>query len=172
MAKDVFSEYLAKPKDSPEYIEFWEQLWLAGTSHTCRYYLSIINERDYFDMTDDAFMAAIKEYIVGHTCPEAIQFCVGEYHLMFLEPFLRQQWELAEGNPNAKKLSREERALILLVHHPDWTDEKIRNVIGTTGETNETMVNIQCSESSTDALTVIEPKAGAEFANQHCLSRD
>jgi hypothetical protein len=132
MAKNVFSEYLAKPKDSPEHRLFREQLWLGGASFTCRYYLSILNGHDYFDATGDEFMTAVQEYVLSYTCPEAIQFCVSEYHLMFLEPFLRQQWELAEGNTNPKKLSREERALILLVNNPDWTDKKIREVIGTT----------------------------------------
>ncbi len=132
MAKNIFSEYLAKPKDSREHIQLREELWLGGPSHICRYYLSVLTKRDFFDATNDDFLMAVQEYLVSHSCPEAIQFCVSMNHLMFIVPFLRQQWELAEGTQHAKRFSMEEQALIMLVNNPNMKDEKIRETIGTT----------------------------------------
>ena len=65
---NIFSQYLNKPVDSPEHRQFRAELWLAGPSHACRYYLSILTQRDYFDATEDDFLSGIREYIVNHTC--------------------------------------------------------------------------------------------------------
>jgi hypothetical protein len=132
MAKNYFSECLAKPKDSQQHQQLREELWLCGPEYICKYYLSVLTKHDFFDATDDVFLTAVREYLASHACPEAVQFCVSTYHLMFLIPFLMQQWELAEGNHGTKQFSMEERALVMLVNNPDWTDETIREAVGTT----------------------------------------
>ena len=86
-ANKLFSECLALPKDSPQHKQLREDLWLVGAAHACRYYLSIILNRD---------------------------------------------WETTEGTLRQRRLSKEEQGMILLVQHPEWTDEQIRETVNTT----------------------------------------
>lgn len=129
----ILSKYLSTPVDSPEHRQLRAELWLGGPSHACRYYLSVLTRRDFFDANDDEFLAGVREYVVAHSCPDASQFCVTQYHLQFVLPFLKQQYyELAEDEDDAGNLSNEEYALSLLVQHPDWTDNQIVDAVGTT----------------------------------------
>jgi hypothetical protein len=123
----IFSQYLRKPMDSPEHQQFRAGLWLGGSPIVCRYYLSILTGRDFFDATNDEFVNGVRQYVVEHACPAAVQFCVTQGHLDFVLPFLKQQL-----GDEAKKPSKEERALVLLVQHPDWTDSEIREAVATT----------------------------------------
>ncbi len=132
MSKSVFSECLALPKNSPQHIRLREELWLGGASHACRYYLSIILGRELFATSDDEFLKAAQEYIVAKTCPEAIQFCCTPGHFQFVMPFLKREWEVAEGTAEQRRLKKVEQCLVLLLNHPDWTDEQIRKAVKTT----------------------------------------
>ncbi len=130
----IFSKYLSKPVDSPEHRQLRAELWLGGPSHACRYYLSLLTGRDFFDTTDDEFLDGVREYVVSHACSDASQFCVTQYHLQFVLPFLKQQfYKLVKSVPVVKP-SKEEHALILLVQHPDWIDNQILEAVGTTGK--------------------------------------
>jgi hypothetical protein len=131
-AKSIFSEYLALPKDSPQHKELREELWLGGHEHACRYYLSIILGHDFFVVSGDDFLKAAQEYVVAKTCPEAIQFCCTRGHFQFVMPFLKREWEIAEGMSGQRRIGKEERGMILLIEHPDWTDEQIRQAVSTT----------------------------------------
>ena len=133
-AKNMFSEYLALPKDSPQHRSFREELWLGGSAHACRYYLSIILGRDFFAVSDEKFLKAVQEYIVAKTCPDAIQFCCRQYHLQFVVSFLKREREIAEGSSEKRRISKDEQGLILLIKHPDWTDEQIREAVQTTSK--------------------------------------
>ncbi len=109
-AKNVFSEYLALPKDSPQHRQLREELWLGGSEHACRYYLSIVLGRDFFTVPSDGFLKAAQEYVVANTCPEAIQFCCTQGHLQFVEPFLKRAWETAEGRTCRHRLGMRGKA--------------------------------------------------------------
>jgi hypothetical protein len=105
---------------------------LGGAAHACRYYLSIILDRDFFAASDDEFLKAVQEYVISKTCAEALQFCCTHNHLQFVMPFLKQEWESVEGTSGQRRISKQEQGLILLVRHPDWTDEQIRKAVNTT----------------------------------------
>jgi hypothetical protein len=123
----AFSHYLKQPIDSPEHRQFRADLWLGGSEFTCRYYLSLLVRRDLSDMPGSDFLSLLREYITDHTCAAAAQFCVTEGHLQFVLPFLKLQC-----GDDTERLSKEERALVLLVQHPDWADDRIREAVGTT----------------------------------------
>jgi hypothetical protein len=132
-AANIFSEYLALPKDSPQHRQLRGESWLGGASHACRYYLSIIVGRDLFAASDQEFLTAVQEYVISRTCADAIQFCCTLGHLQFVMPFLKREWEIAEGL-SGRRFVKEDQALILLVEHPDWTNEQIRQAVKTTGK--------------------------------------
>lgn len=123
----IFSDYLDKPVDSPEHRRFRASLWVGGSEHACRYYLSVLVNRDFFDATDSEFLTAMKDYVVAHACPAASQFCITQGHLQFVLPFLKHLL-----GDKTERLSNEDRALVLLVQHPDWSDDQIREAVGTT----------------------------------------
>jgi hypothetical protein len=123
----VFSRYLDEPTDSPEHRQFRASLWLGGYEHECRYYLSVLRKRDFFDVTASDLLDAVREYVVDHACPAASQFCATQAHLQFVLPFLKHQ-----SGDEGKRLSKEEAALALLVQHPEWSDDQICHAVGTT----------------------------------------
>ena len=133
MPSNIFSEYLALPKDHPKHRQFREELWLGGEEHACRYYLSIILGRDFYAVSNDEFLKAVQEYMVARTCPEAIQFCCTRLHYRFVMPLLKWEWETAEGISD-RRIGKEEQGMILLVQHPEWTDEQIRAAVKTTAK--------------------------------------
>jgi hypothetical protein len=132
MPASIFSEYLAMPKDSPQHRQLRDELWLGGEEHACRYYLSILMGRDFFAVSNDEFLKTVLEYVVAKTCPEAIHFCCTRGHFQFVMPFLKREWETAEGIAGQRHVGKEERAMILLIEHPKWTDEQFRRALKTT----------------------------------------
>jgi len=131
-ANNIFSEYLALPKDHPRHRQFREELWLGGEEHACRYYLSILLGRDFYAVSNGEFLSAVQEYVIAKTCPEAIQFCCTRLHYRFVMPFLKREWEISEGESGQRRIGKEDQGMILLVQHPDWTDEQIRRAVKTT----------------------------------------
>jgi len=132
-AKSIFSKYLALPKDHPQHRQFREDLWLGGPEVGCRYYLSMILKRDFFAASVEDFVKALQEYVVARTCPEAIQLCCTWLHIHFVLPFLKWEWETAEGISD-RRLGKEKQGMILLVQHPEWTNEQIREAVKTTAK--------------------------------------
>lgn len=130
--KSAFSKYLALPKDHPQHRQFREELWLGGSEVACRYYLSMILKRDFFVASADDFVKSLQEYVVAKSCPEAIQFCCTRLHVHIVLPFLKREWEVAEGVAGERRVGKEEQRMILLVQHPYWTDEQIRRAVKTT----------------------------------------
>jgi hypothetical protein len=88
--------------------------------------------RDFFTVSDEEFLTALREFVVGRSCREAIQFYSSMYYLEFVLPFLKREWERAEGTANDRRLSKEEQAMILLIRHPDWSNEQFRQAVKTT----------------------------------------
>jgi hypothetical protein len=130
--KNIFSEYLALPKDHPKHRQLREELWLGGEEHACRYYLSIILGCDFYAVSNDEFLKAVQDYVIATTCPEAIQFCCTRLHYGFVMKFLKRQCEIGEGESGQCRISKEDQGMILLLQHPVWTDEQIRAAVKTT----------------------------------------
>jgi hypothetical protein len=47
---------------------------------------------------------------------------------------MREQFHVATGIPDRRKLTKADRALILLLHHPEWDDVSIVNELNTTAK--------------------------------------
>jgi hypothetical protein len=159
-AKSIFSEYLALPKDSPQHKQFRKELWLGGTGPACRYYLSILLGRDFFAVSSDEFLKAIREYVSAKTCPEAMQFCCLRSDFAFVLPFLRREWEIAEGIADQRRLGKEEQGMILLIQHPDSSDEQIRQAVRTTAKQMKRWGNFNYARIA-QQITSTELRAGA-----------
>jgi hypothetical protein len=129
---NIFSEYLKKPIDSPEQQRLRDELWLVGPAHACRYYLSILIGQDLYAKTAAEFLATLREYVVRHASPEARQFCITEYHLQFVLPFLKHQYGAMRQHKDQTPPSVEDQALLVLLQHPDWTDAEVCATVGTT----------------------------------------
>jgi hypothetical protein len=129
MSPSIFSEYLALPKNSPQHQLLREQLWLGGVMHECQYYLSVLLERDFFACSTEEFLKEVRLYLSQKCGPEAVQFCSGIGDLNAVLPFLKQRYQETEGHVS---LSKEERALVLLLQNSSWSDEQIRTAVRTT----------------------------------------
>jgi hypothetical protein len=133
-AKNICSEYLALPKDSPEHKRLRDELWLGGPDHACRYYMSILLGRDFFVLSHNELLKAVQEYVVAKSSAQAIEFCYSVRHFDVVKPFLRRECEIAEGVAGQRCIGKEEQGTIMLVQHPDWTDEQIRRAVNTTAK--------------------------------------
>ena len=97
----------------------------------CRYYLSMLIERDYFVLPLADLWRDLTEYVVRHASPKAIAFAPHKQEMThFAVPFLREQFNQAFGIEG--RFTKEERGMILLLKHPDWSDEQIRRAVKTT----------------------------------------
>jgi hypothetical protein len=127
--KTIFSKYLAKPKDSPEHRRFREELWLVGPPHSTKYYLSIILGRDFYAATNREFHESLRSFVKENASSEAA--CLVD-DPQYLEEFLKQQCAIKEGTYDEKKISKINKAIILLLKHPNWSKERIRDFLKTT----------------------------------------
>ncbi len=129
------SQRLAAPKDSPEHKSLRREicdLRLLGDEGACRYYLSIITDTDQFALWDDMFVNNVREYVVSRTCKAASRLCDNLHSLQFLAGFLRRACERCEGTYHDRRGTKQERAIELLLKHPDWSDEQIASHVPTT----------------------------------------
>lgn len=121
-----------KPVGGPEHQAFREELWIGGADWACRYYFSMLIDRDYFLLPLPVLWRDLVQYLAEHASPNAVAFGyrstpeISEFAL----PFLKEQFQQAFGIP--AKLKKSERGLILLLKHPEWSDEQIRLVLKTT----------------------------------------
>ena len=128
--------WLAENSDKPvggrEHQAFRDELWIGGADWACRYYLSMLTARDYFLPPLSELWRDLVQYVAEHASPNARAFGykstpeISEFAL----PFLKRQFEEAFGIE--ARLNKEERGLILLLKHPEWSDERIRDALNTT----------------------------------------
>jgi hypothetical protein len=107
---------------------------LLGDMGACQYYLSILTQSDQFVAWDDDFVNNVKRYVVKMTCPEAARFCGGPHCLQSLAGFFRVVTERVEGRSDGRRVSKEDRAIEMLLNHPDWTDQQIAERLPTTAK--------------------------------------
>jgi hypothetical protein len=129
------SRALAKPKDSVEHKGlYWDlcEAGLLGGDGACRYYLSMITGVDQFTLWDDEFTSNVREFVVSKTCSAAAQFCQNLNSIQFLAGFLRRAFEGTEGRHKERRFTKAEKAVDLLLHHPELPDETIAERVPTT----------------------------------------
>ncbi len=105
---------------------------LLGGEGECRYYLSILTQSDQFVAWSDDFVDNVQRYVVEMTCPEAVRFCDGFHYVQFLAGFFRVVMERIAGSSDSRRVSKEDRAIEMLMNHPDWTDQQIAEQLPTT----------------------------------------
>jgi hypothetical protein len=129
------SRELAAPKESQEHRSLrWDlcEAGLLGGDGACRYYLSIITGIDQFVLWSDEFCKNIEESVVSQTCPAAAVFCRDLNSIQFLRGFLRRAYERTEGHSEDHHVTKAEKAIELLLRHPDWSDDEIAAHVPTT----------------------------------------
>jgi hypothetical protein len=131
MKKSWFKNYFDKPIDGPEHQSLRSELWIVGIFHACRYYLSMLKNIDYFERSLSELDKDVVEYVALHASPKAIVFAYRPDEFTdFALPFLKHQFN--QAFKINEKLTKEEKGMILLLEHPDWTDEQIRIAVKTT----------------------------------------
>lgn len=131
---EVYSEIIALPLNDPEHVSFREELWIVHAEHGCRYYLSILTNRDYYFVHRDVFEINFIEYMTTHASPKFICWQDSSYRYRFALPFLQEAFHSETTIPRKSKIPREEQALLLLVLNPDWSDEAIVARLKTTSK--------------------------------------
>lgn len=129
------SKRLASPRESSNHQGFyWEMCegQLIGGEGACRYYLSIITGVDHFALWSDEFGANLKELVVAESSEAAACFTFDCSSAQHFWPFVRLAYERHVGGDKRKRIKNWEKAIELLVNHPDWTDEEIAARVPTT----------------------------------------
>jgi hypothetical protein len=129
---DRIADAFDKPYDSPEHRMLRENAWLVGPEFQCRYLLGMLLGRNEFRITQDEFLNDLTEYITSRTSPQAAMFCCTEHHCQFVVAFLERQFRDKIGSIKITKETKENRAMEVLLKHPDWPDEQIVAEVGAT----------------------------------------
>jgi hypothetical protein len=92
----------------------------------------MLTGRDYFLLPLDDLWRDLVQYVAEHASPSAIAFGHNSTAEIsdFALPFLKQQFQSAFGID--AKLSKQDKGLILLLEHPEWSDEQVRVAVKTT----------------------------------------
>ena len=128
------SEMLAAPEDSDPHRQLRAEMCdckILGGEGACRYYLSVLTGTDQFAAWSDDFENDVRRYVAERTSPGAGRLCDG-YSVNFLSSFFRRAWERSQGRGQQRRMTKEERAIELLLTHPDWSDQRIADSVPTT----------------------------------------
>lgn len=126
-----FTKYLKLPVDGPEHVALREQLWIGGADQVSGYYLSMLTGRNQLSLTLARRWEEIRRFILKNSSPRAISILHEPLNVAtFSLPLLKQKFDAKFGQ--TRRVGKEERALVLLLTHPDWSDERIRAELGTT----------------------------------------
>jgi hypothetical protein len=125
------TRYFNKPVDGREHRLKREELWIGGDCIACMYYLGMMRNKDYSDLTLEDLDNDIIEFIIQYASPNASVFAHSKMDIDCIAlPFLKQRFHLVFDID--LKLTKEEKGVILLLKNPDWTDEQIRLALKTT----------------------------------------
>ena len=127
------SESWAQPLDSQRHRDFqWEMCEgrLLGDEGACRYYLSALTGIDHFALWTDEYITNLREFVVTESGGVAACFTFDWSLDQPFWPYLQLAYERQEGI--TRRIRKNERAVELLINHPDWTDEEIAAEVPTT----------------------------------------
>ena len=131
---NALSRLLASPEASPEHQSLRSEMCdygMLGGDGACQYYLSILTQSDQFAVWSDEFVDNVRRYVAENTCDAAAQF-VDFHSIQCLAGFFRITLERAEGRYETRRARKDDRAIELLLNHPEWTDEQIAEQVPTT----------------------------------------
>lgn len=107
------------------------EIYLLGGEGACRYYLSRLTNSDQFALWFDEFLANVREFVLAETKGAAATIPFEPWTVGCMVPLFRQAFEEAES-PSAGKQTKQDRAVVLLLHHPEWSDQQIAEAVPTT----------------------------------------
>ncbi len=126
------SQKLATDENSPEHqsfrIEMCDMKVFCGGA--CLYYLSRLTNSDQFALWTDEFLDNMREYVVSQTEGAANCFPFDLDTVQFMTPFMKHKYY--SGRTDAPAQTKQDRAVILLLHHPLWSDIQIAEHVPTT----------------------------------------
>ena len=125
---------LAMAESSPEHESFREEmcdLLILGGEGACRYYLSKLTGSDQFSLWDNEFLENVREYLTTSTDGAASIFSIDASNVGNLVAYFK--YALATSRcPAEVTPTPQERAVMLLLHHPTWSEEQIAQNVPTT----------------------------------------
>ena len=127
------SEMLAAAEASEKHQMLREHmcdLKLLGGEGACRYYLSLLTDSDQFVLWNDEFVDNMREFIVTRTDGAAECFSFDSSSVGYMAPFMKREY--FKRKRITSKLSKQERAVVLLLQNPMWSDEQIAEHVPTT----------------------------------------
>jgi len=105
--------------------------FLLGGEGACKYYLSRLTNSDQFSLWSDEFIANVKEFVLAETKEGAVTIPFEPWTIDCMEPLFRQAFEKTMSSI-ARKQTKQDRAVVMLLNHPEWSDEQIAEAVPTT----------------------------------------
>jgi hypothetical protein len=132
--QSIWAEMLSLPVEHPRHQQLRNELWMVGQWFESHYYLSILTGENWLDFRDFDFVhQALVDYVTIN-----ISAASGKFLAACRQPtdvahaYLKYQVARKEGWAETTKWSKAERLMILLIEHPDWTDEQFIKALKTT----------------------------------------
>lgn len=128
---DFYAKLIEEPIGSPEHVRLRDALpvYQCGM-FSCQYFLSMLEGRDYFVTCIDEFAERLRGFVAEKASPRSLEFDSAEFD-EFVVPFMQKQFE-DRFFTRASRMSKEERGMVTLIEHPEWSDEQIRQSVNTT----------------------------------------
>lgn len=131
---DLAAEAIAADEDSPEHRSFYVdmcELQLLGGHGACLYYLSRLTNSNQFELWSDEFLANAREFVLAETNGAAADMPFELGTVCEMEPLFRLAFEKRRPS-TAGKQTKQDHAVVLLLNHPDWSDQQIATEAPTT----------------------------------------
>lgn len=132
--QSIYAEMLALPVDAPKHQRMRSELWLVGKWFESHYYLSILTGENWLDFRDfDLVHKALVDFVTKNVSSAAGKFLAACHQPTDVaHSYLKYQVAKKEGWVDSTKWSKAERLMILLIEHPDWSDEQFIKALKTT----------------------------------------
>ena len=95
---------------------------------------------------NDEFLDNVREYVVAQTNGAAADFVFDLHSVNFMAPFLKHKYY--NDRSNAPKQTKQNRAVVLLLHHPAWSDSQVAEHVPTTTKQLQRNTNYTALRSS------------------------
>ncbi len=128
------SRMLNAPLDSQEHQMLLEEmckLRLLGADGACRYYLSVLTGIDHFALWNGEFLDNLREFVDAQTRGATRAFRVDADTVECFAPLLKSTFMVANSHLGWE-LTKEERAVELLLQNSKWSDARIAVDVPTT----------------------------------------
>lgn len=126
-----FLKYLELPEDDPERIEFERRQWIGGDDAVCRWQLTVLTGEDLWSKPWAEWWEYLIAFLKKRLPPRSAAAC-RRYPDQFGRPYIENLRRQRDGERIVGPLTKQDRAFLLLLENPEWTDEQIAEMIPTT----------------------------------------